>query len=78
VKAVVDADLGKQAMAFVSNVLNGTVARIDINIGADGATLLNSSHIIASGYKHRSGPAALVIGPLGLVYDAAHDVLYVA
>jgi len=71
-------DQGPQVTAFVSNVLNGTVARIDINIGAGGATLLNSSHIIASGYKHRPDPAALVIGPTGLAYDAAHDVLYVA
>ncbi len=71
-------DQGPQVTAFVSNVLNGTVARIDINIGASGATLLNSSHIIASGYSHRTDPAALVVGPTGLAYDAAHDVLYVA
>ncbi|ALF87150.1 hypothetical protein WJ511_12365 [Ralstonia solanacearum] len=71
-------DNGPQVTAFVSNVLNGTVARIDINIGASGATLLPSSHIIASGYAHRSDPAALVVGPTGLAYDAAHDVLYVA
>ncbi|WP_152761172.1 NHL repeat-containing protein [Paraburkholderia franconis] len=69
---------GAQVTAFVSNVLNGTVARIDINIGASGATLLNSSRIIASGYAHRPDPAALVVGPTGLAYDAAHDVLYVA
>jgi hypothetical protein len=71
-------DNGPQVTAFVSNVLTGTVARIDINIGANGATLLNSSHIIASGYAHRPDPAALVVGPTGLAYDAAHDVLYVA
>ncbi|MEM5388594.1 hypothetical protein VSR68_34245 [Paraburkholderia phymatum] len=69
---------GSQVTAFVSNVLNGTVARIDINIGASGATLLSSSRIIASGYAHRTDPAALVVGPTGLAYDAAHDVLYVA
>ncbi len=71
-------DKGPQVTAFVSNVLNGTVARIDINIGAKGATLLQSSHLIASGYAHRPDPAALVVGPTGLAYDAAHDVLYVA
>ncbi|RDK06790.1 hypothetical protein DN412_29770 [Cupriavidus lacunae] len=71
-------DQGSQVTAFVSNVLNGTVARIDINIGPSGATLLNSSHIIASGYAHRTDPAALVLGPTGLAYDSAHDVLYVA
>lgn len=71
-------DNGPQVTVFVSNVLNGTVARIDLNIGAGGATLLPSSHIIASGYAHRPDAAALVVGPTGLAYDAAHDVLYVA
>ncbi|MHA6822225.1 hypothetical protein ACQUKI_11900 [Ralstonia pseudosolanacearum] len=71
-------DNGPQVTAFVSNVLNGTVARIDLNIGANGATLLQSSHLIASGYAHRSDPAALVVGPTGLAYDPLQDVLYVA
>lgn len=71
-------DNGPQVTAFVSNVLNGTVARIDLNISPNGATLLQSSHLIASGYAHRPDPAALVVGPTGLAYDAAHDMLYVA
>jgi hypothetical protein len=76
-------DGGSQVTVFVSNVLSGTVAKIDMNIGAGGATLLlNSSHIIASGYAHGTDPAALVVGPTGLAYDNApdtrHDVLYVA
>ena len=71
-------DRAPQVTAFVSNVLNGTVARIDLNISTSGATLLSSSHIVASGYAHRTDPAALVVGPTGLAYDAAHDVLYVA
>ena len=71
-------DNGQLVTAFVSNVLNGTVARIDLNIGPNGATLLQSSHLIASGYAHRPDPAALVVGPTGLAYDGAHDVLYVA
>ena len=33
---------------------------------------------IASGYSHRTDPAALVLGPSGLAYDARHDILYVA
>jgi sugar lactone lactonase YvrE len=33
---------------------------------------------IASGYLHRTDPAALVVGPTGLVFDAKTDVLYVA
>ncbi|RKP46100.1 hypothetical protein D7S89_18825 [Trinickia fusca] len=71
-------DNGSHVTAFVSNVLNGTVARIDLSIGSGGATLLPSSHIIASGYTFRTDPAALVVGPTGLAYDAQHDVLYVA
>jgi hypothetical protein len=71
-------DQGSRVTAFVSNVLNGTVSRLDIQIGDSGATLLQSSLIIASGYAHRPDPAALVVGPTGLAYDAAHDVLYVA
>nr|WP_232313919.1 hypothetical protein [Ralstonia sp. A12] len=71
-------DNGPQVSVFVSNVLNGTVARIDLNIGAGGATLLQSSHIIANGYTFRPDSAALVVGPTGLAYDAGHDVLYVA
>jgi hypothetical protein len=71
-------DQGPRVTAFVSDVLNGTVARIDINIGDSGAMLSGSSHIIASGYAHRTDPAALVVGPTGLAYDAPHDVLYVA
>lgn len=71
-------DKPSQVTAFVSNVLSGTVARIDLYIGTSGATLLKSSRIIASGYAHRTDPAALVVGPTGLAYDAAHDLLYVA
>ncbi|MGN6085301.1 hypothetical protein [Trinickia sp.] len=71
-------DKTTRVTAFVSNVLSGTVARIDLSIGANGATLLGSSRIVASGYAHRTDPAALVVGPTGLAYDAAHDLLYVA
>ncbi|WP_028206403.1 NHL repeat-containing protein [Paraburkholderia nodosa] len=74
--AVIDA--GQFARVFVSDVLNGTVARIDLAISANGVQVLPSSTIIASGYMHRSDPAALVVGPTGLAYDAQHDVLYVA
>ncbi|CAN0628093.1 conserved protein of unknown function [Burkholderia multivorans] len=71
-------DRGRRVTAFVSNVLNGTVSRIDLTIGDDGVSMLPSSHIIASGYTHRPDPAALVVGPTGLAYDAVRDVLYVA
>jgi hypothetical protein len=71
-------DGGQFVRVFVSDVLNGKVARIDLAIGENGVQMLPSSTIIASGYLHRTDPAALVVGPTGLAYDPAHDVLYVA
>ena len=74
--AVIDG--GHFVKVFVSDVLNGTVTRIDLAIGENGVTALPTSTIVASGYMHRTDPAALVVGPTGLAYDALHDVLYVA
>lgn len=71
-------DRSPRVTAFVSNVLNGTVARIDLMIDTSGVTMLPSSRIIASGYTFRTDPAALVVGPTGLAYDPTRDVLYVA
>jgi hypothetical protein len=72
-------DHGHRITAFVSNVLSGTVARLDLTISDDGVvTMLPSSLIIASGYMHGTDPAALVVGPTGLTYDSIRDVLYVA
>ncbi|WP_407971888.1 hypothetical protein ACJ51O_29040 [Burkholderia pyrrocinia] len=71
-------DRGQRVTAFVSNVLNGTVARIELAIGNDGVTMLPGSRIIASGYVNRTDPNALVVGPTGLAYDPNIDVLYVA
>jgi hypothetical protein len=71
-------DSGQVAKVFVSDVLKGKVARIDLLIGENGVTVLPSSTIIASGYMHRTDPAALVVGPTGLAYDRQHDALYVA
>ncbi|AOK21198.1 hypothetical protein WT26_33865 [Burkholderia cepacia] len=72
-------DRGRRVTAFVSNVLNGTVARIDLMFdNSDGVTMLPGSRIIASGYVNRTDPNALVVGPTGLAYDPNIDVLYVA
>ncbi len=72
-------DHGDQALVFVSNVLNGTVTRLDLAIPAFGNhVFVESSTTIASGYQHRTDPAALVVGPTGLAYNAATDTLYVA
>jgi hypothetical protein len=72
------AELGRgRVLAFVSNVLSGTVTRLDLKVGAAGVTVESATQI-ASGYLHRCDPAALVVGPTGLVYDRDRDVLYVA
>jgi hypothetical protein len=64
-------------LIFISNVLSGTVTRLDARVVPGGVTILSHTQI-ASGYMHRCDPAALVVGPTGLVYDPSKDVLYVA
>ena len=70
-------DQGSQAVAFVSNVLAGTVVRLNLNVAPNGVTVANQT-VIASGYAHRGDPTAFVVGPTGLVYDQNQDVLFVA
>jgi hypothetical protein len=70
-------DQGDRAKVFVSNVLEGSVVRLDISVGQNGVTL-NKATKVASGYQSRGDPAAVVVGPTGLVYDPRRDVLYVA
>jgi uncharacterized protein (TIGR03118 family) len=71
-------DEGGHAEVFVSNVLNGVVTRIDLSIPKSGNPIVTSMTQIASGYLTRTDPAALVVGPTGLAYDAKKDLLYVA
>jgi uncharacterized protein (TIGR03118 family) len=66
------------AQVFVSNVLSGTVTRIDLTIPKGGRPQVESETQIASGYAHRTDPNALVVGPTGLAYDDRTDTLYVA
>ena len=82
-------DLGSQAVLFVTNVLNGTVAahgkvvfggtvlRLVIKIPHFGLPFIWFDTTIGSGFPERLDPAALVIGPTG-VGLGAHGVLYVA
>jgi hypothetical protein len=70
-------DKGGYAQVFVSNVLTGTVSRLDVLVGASTVTVLHKAEI-ASGYAHQPNAAALVLGPTGLAYDGDADVLYVA
>jgi hypothetical protein len=71
-------DQGSTAQVFVSNVLSGTVTRINLATPAGVTPIVLSETQIASGYLTRTDPAALLVGPTGLAYDAQHDLLYVA
>jgi hypothetical protein len=71
-------DQSDQAQLFVSNVLSGTVTRIDLRIPQNADPVVTGETQIASGYLIRTDPAALIIGPTGLAYDAVNDILYVA
>jgi hypothetical protein len=71
-------DQGDHAQVFVSNVLSGTVTRIDLTIPTGGNPMVTSETQIASGYFHQIVQAVLAIGPTGLAYDAKRDILYVA
>jgi hypothetical protein len=70
-------DRGNEASIFVSNVLNGTVARLDVEVGTKGLTVLHKT-LIAIGYTHVPNAAALLLGPTGLAYHQATDTLFVA
>ena len=68
---------GKAAQLFISNVLDGTVTRIEVSFNS-GFSTLGSPITIASGYAFGPDAAGLVVGPAGLAYDRKTDVLYVA
>ena len=70
-------DHGTWARLFVSNVLNGTVTRLDLVVNAH-SVVVQHRVSIASGYTHMPNDAALVLGPTGLAYDAKTDTLFVA
>ena len=70
-------DQGSAAQVFVSNVLSGTVTRLNFSISNGGVTLLSKTQI-GSGFGHQLIPAIVVVGPTGLAYDPGRDTLYVA
>jgi hypothetical protein len=72
--AVHDSPVAPQV--FISNVLSGTVSRLNFKI-SHGTISLVSSTQIASGYTHRADPAALELGPTGLVFDTMKNTLFV-
>src|SRR6202451_3137540 len=82
-------DLGNQAVLFVTNVLNGTVAahghtvyagsvlRLHVAITSSGLPYIWFANQIGSGLPERLNSAALVLGPTGLGLGA-DGTLYVA
>lgn len=72
------ADHFSTASLFVSNVLDGTVTRLDVSVSSSGNLNVTKATTIASGYGFRPDAAALELGPAGLAYEAATDTLYVA
>jgi len=70
-------DNGDTAQLFLSNVLSGTVVRLDLAFSDAGVVIRNAVQL-AAGFTHRTDPAALVLGPSGLFYDPRADVLYMA
>ncbi|HUC53648.1 MAG TPA: hypothetical protein VMR90_06360 [Candidatus Cybelea sp.] len=70
-------DQGNTAKFFVANGLTGTIARLNLVVGASGVTVASATQI-ASGYGFQCDPVTFVDAPTGLVYDPEQDVLYVA
>jgi hypothetical protein len=67
------------AQAYVSNVENGAIVRLDIRYSGNGEALkVVATTTIGSGFLFSPDPAAFEVGPSGLAYDALLDVLYVA
>src|SRR5208337_1804052 len=70
---------GSTSHVFVSNVLNGTVTRLDMSMSKNGQPpTVKDATVVANGYTFGTNAAALVVGPQGLAFDARHNVLYVA
>jgi hypothetical protein len=70
-------DGGDVAKVFVSNVVSGTVTRLDLAIMNGKPVVMGRTHI-AEGYTVKPNDAAVVLGPTGLAYNEHKDVLYVA
>ena len=70
-------DGGNVAKVFVSNVVSGTVTRLELAI-INGSPVVLSTTQIAKNYTVVPNGPAVILGPTGLAYDAQEDVLYVA
>lgn len=65
------------AHVFVSDTLQGTVTRFDVSYSPAQMSVTNTV-VLADGLNHRLDPAALLVGPAGMVYSASNDTLYFA
>jgi hypothetical protein len=70
-------DGGDAAKVFVSNVVSGTVTRLDLAI-ISGQLVVMGTTQIAKGYTVVPNTAAVILGPTGVAYDQENDVLFVA
>jgi hypothetical protein len=70
-------DKGDTAQIFVSNVLNGTITRLNVSI-KNGLPDITSAKQVANGYATQTSTSALVLGPTGMAYNARANLLYVA
>lgn len=70
-------DQGKTALLFISNVLDGTITRIQVSLSGT-FSVVGTPTTIATGYSFGPDTAGLVVGPAGLVYNKKKDTLYVA
>lgn len=70
-------DNGDTAQIHVSNVLNGTITRLNVSIN-NGLPDITSAKQIATGYTTQTSDTELVLGPTGLAYNAQVNLLNVA
>jgi hypothetical protein len=74
----VDAQDPDDPILYVSNVLSGTVTRVNVHITQQGKPEIDQLTQVASGFEHRPDSNALVVGPTGLLLTADGNALYVA
>jgi len=67
-----------ESQIFVSNVLNGTVWRLDVSVSEFHGVTINDEVKVGSDYSFELNFPTVVNGPAGLAYDAKNDFLYVA
>ncbi len=73
------AEKDDRASVFFSNVLNGTVFRLDLGLTKNPPSVyIRGGNVIGTGFSHRTDPGAIALGPSGLAYSWEKDLLYVA